>query len=557
MGKRLLLLLVLLGSINCLGQNNKYQFQMEQYNHYDEGAAHQLFEQGRRMTDAYNQAVNQIWSNLERINNFMRQGDYENANLLIDRCIQLNTQYQYHLYDHNTLLQKKNEIANAKSRSNSQNYYQPSNNYNNNYTQNNYATDEVTQSYLRAFNSYVKSAYGEYELGNYSEARSALNEAYRIYDQQKLSLTQQESDSYNKLNDLLKKVESAPKALNILNLVNTYNNGSYGIANFLQNNGFQYSHDYNGTKNYICGSDGAKGSVSFNEKQKMILYFFPASLKSGIFNEINGFATFRGNRKDNENGMEYQGFVYSNFYIELSTKTIPMAHSQFYILRIFKVEQAANNTNNNSQDNVSQAYKKSFNSYLQNAYSEYDAGYYQSSREALNNAYRIFDEQKLSLTREESDKYNQLDYLLREKEKSQTNNQKYTPNNNSSSSSTNIQNEIIHKDNPSYKTLAQNITIKRVIVTNKETIVELSVTNRFYNGWIQIYRNTHLKVGSEIYDLMDCEGIELAPKKTYISRVGETRSFTLYFLPIPKSTTKMDLIEPGTSDWKFYDIQLQ
>lgn len=274
MGKRLLLLLVLLGSINCLGQNNKYQFQMEQYNHYDEGAAHQLFEQGRRMTDAYNQAVNQIWSNLERINNFMRQGDYENANLLIDRCIQLNTQYQYHLYDHNTLLQKKNEIANAKSRSNSQNYYQPSNNYNNNYSQNNYAVDDVTQTYLRAFNSYVKSAYGEYELGNYTEARQALNEAYRIYDQQKLSLTQQESDSYNRLNDLLKKEESAPKALNILNLVNTYSNGSYGIANFLQNNGFQYSHDYNGTKNYICGSDGTKGSVSLNDNQKMILYFF-------------------------------------------------------------------------------------------------------------------------------------------------------------------------------------------------------------------------------------------------------------------------------------------
>ncbi len=49
-------------------------------------------------------------------------------------------------------------------------------------------------------------------------------------------------------------------------------------------------------------------------------------------------------------------------------------------------------------------------------------------------------------------------------------------------------------------------------------------------------------------------GIKIAPAKTTFSRYGETLTFTLYFPPIPQNVTKIDVIEPGESEWKWYGI---
>ncbi|MDD6002029.1 MAG: hypothetical protein PUC50_07555 [Bacteroidales bacterium] len=651
MKNTIILIAVFLVSVSCFGQNNQYQMYVGKSRYYDPNEMSEMNRQLEQMTQGHNQAQNQIWDNLERINNLIRQGDYENANLLIDRCIQLNAQWQYNLIDHNTLVQKKDEIAKAKSRSSySQNNYQSSgyNNYNNyNNSQSNYYEDDITKSYRNSFNSYVKSAYGEYELGNYADSRNSLNEAYRIYEQQKLSLTQQESDSYNRLNDMLSKVENTAKAIDIRGLINTYSNGSYGIANYLSTYGFRYSHDNNGAKNYISGNEAVNGSVSVNDNQKMILYFLPASFKSKIFNDINSFATFRGNRKDNENGMEYQGFVYSNFYIELSTKTIPMSNNQFYILRLFKVEQATNNANNTTQDNsvneqnYGDVFFNSAQQYITEIYSV-DSLTREFNREGISNAdwYRL--QQEIKKTQQNANKhkdeylkafvfgeqycnklinnnkdlafaYGQLGWLydsrgiILDKERyllDHSANSNITESNkiyqeerkfffkalsyfeklyNLDNGNTKALNQMlqIRKDlaldeyhptyiispsdivikYPDFKEIASdNIVIKKVIISDTQTVVELSNTNKkngTYYLWITIDKDTYINVNGKKYFLTKAEGIGINPDKTYFYAFDQAKDFALYFPPIPKSTTKMDLIEPGTSDWKFYDIQLK
>ena len=66
------------------------------------------------LNNNYKASENQVWDYILKVNDLIKQGDYDNADLLVDRCIQLNTQWQYHLIDHNTLLNKKQQIAAAR-----------------------------------------------------------------------------------------------------------------------------------------------------------------------------------------------------------------------------------------------------------------------------------------------------------------------------------------------------------------------------------------------------------------------------------------------------------
>ena len=106
----------------------------------------------------------------------------------------------------------------------------------------------------------------------------------------------------------------------------------------------------------------------------------------------------------------------------------------------------------------------------------------------------------------------------------------------------------------------ENARIKKVTITDKETIIEFSCKNLTQGGyfqWINIDKETHIVVAGEKYKLTRAEGIAIAPNKTNYSKAGETKHFKLIFPAIPKSTTSFDMVEPGDSDWKFYGISLK
>lgn len=105
-----------------------------------------------------------------------------------------------------------------------------------------------------------------------------------------------------------------------------------------------------------------------------------------------------------------------------------------------------------------------------------------------------------------------------------------------------------------------NARIKKVTITDKETILEFSCNNLTQGGyfqWINIDKATYIVVNGKEYQLTRAEGIAIAPNKTNYSKPGETKNFKLIFPAIPKSSTSFDLIEPGESDWKFYGISLK
>ena len=109
-------------------------------------------------------------------------------------------------------------------------------------------------------------------------------------------------------------------------------------------------------------------------------------------------------------------------------------------------------------------------------------------------------------------------------------------------------------------TRAENTRICKIIITDKETIIEMSDNNETRGGyyqWISIDRNTIIVVDNQAYKLRRAEGIAIAPDRTNYSKRGETKTFRLYFPAIPKATTSFNLLEPGDSEWKFYGISLK
>lgn len=106
-----------------------------------------------------------------------------------------------------------------------------------------------------------------------------------------------------------------------------------------------------------------------------------------------------------------------------------------------------------------------------------------------------------------------------------------------------------------------NVRITKITITNSETIFEMSCNNELssggYSEWMQIDRNTKIVVDDDEYTMRRAEGINIAPNKTYFKRNGETKTFRLIFPTIPKSTTSLNLVEPGENGWKFYGISLK
>jgi len=77
-------------------------------------------------------------------------------------------------------------------------------------------------------------------------------------------------------------------------------------------------------------------------------------------------------------------------------------------------------------------------------------------------------------------------------------------------------------------------------------------------GWIQMDRRCYIRpVGSDLrYPLRRLVNIPIAPNKHYFAFRGEYLTYTLFFDPLPLSTTKIDIIEleaPGNY-FNFYGV---
>ena len=107
----------------------------------------------------------------------------------------------------------------------------------------------------------------------------------------------------------------------------------------------------------------------------------------------------------------------------------------------------------------------------------------------------------------------------------------------------------------------ENTRIKKIIITDKETIIEFSCNNLTRDGyfeWIQINKDTYIEVQGQKYKMIRAEGIAISPNRTNYSKPNETKYFKLVFPAIPKSITSLNLIEPDeTSNWQFYGISLK
>ena len=109
--------------------------------------------------------------------------------------------------------------------------------------------------------------------------------------------------------------------------------------------------------------------------------------------------------------------------------------------------------------------------------------------------------------------------------------------------------------------LATDAKIKRVVITEEYTCVELSsnsTTSDITAEWCNIDSNTYIVIEDKQFDklkLVRASGIKLAPDKTYYGGPNRSISFKLYFPPIPKDTRSISLIEPDSS-WCFYGITL-
>lgn len=112
-------------------------------------------------------------------------------------------------------------------------------------------------------------------------------------------------------------------------------------------------------------------------------------------------------------------------------------------------------------------------------------------------------------------------------------------------------------------TAAEDLEIKSVKIGQEYTEVEFiynnySISFDTHYQWISIDKGTYIMANGVKYTMTKTKGIKISPDKTYLSPHDQYVSFTLYFPPIPESTTSIDLVEPADkSDWKFMGINIK
>ena len=122
-------------------------------------------------------------------------------------------------------------------------------------------------------------------------------------------------------------------------------------------------------------------------------------------------------------------------------------------------------------------------------------------------------------------------------------------------------NKPIRLYNPGSFDFRSNHRIKSIEPTEEYTRIDFIYRSSMIyinGGWIQMDKEAYIQPvnSSTRYGLIQAIGIPIAPLKHYFKRQGEYHTYTLVFPALPKSTTKINIIEreaPG-SYFNFYGV---
>lgn len=105
------------------------------------------------------------------------------------------------------------------------------------------------------------------------------------------------------------------------------------------------------------------------------------------------------------------------------------------------------------------------------------------------------------------------------------------------------------------RTYSEDFRVKSVVIERDYTAITLEfIPPKVESKALNIDQNAYIVVNGTEYVMTRAEGIELAPNRSVLSR---NMTFTMYFPPIPASTTSMDLIESQFSSKQFLGIKIR
>lgn len=117
----------------------------------------------------------------------------------------------------------------------------------------------------------------------------------------------------------------------------------------------------------------------------------------------------------------------------------------------------------------------------------------------------------------------------------------------------------IRINNPSVeRSNAPNLDIDGVEMTDKYIAIHMSLRNTGDEAYGYYVMEDIYVTDSESgkrYSLLTTENCAVAPQQSVINP-GRMQEFTLYFEPVPASTTSIDIIEPHDNGWKLYGVEL-
>lgn len=113
----------------------------------------------------------------------------------------------------------------------------------------------------------------------------------------------------------------------------------------------------------------------------------------------------------------------------------------------------------------------------------------------------------------------------------------------------------------SYRTKAKTCRIDEVVSTPENLKITFTYMNPYSSGSCRIHPDTKIEYISEegnkaVKYMEECVNIPKYPERHNMT-FREKLTFTLLFPPMPMNTKSFNILEPGDSDWLFYDIVLK
>lgn len=113
----------------------------------------------------------------------------------------------------------------------------------------------------------------------------------------------------------------------------------------------------------------------------------------------------------------------------------------------------------------------------------------------------------------------------------------------------------------SYRTKAKTCRIDEIVSTPENLKITFTYMNPYPSGSCRIHPDTKIEYmseeGNKVVKYMEgCVNIPKYPERHNMT-FREKLTFSLLFPPMPMNTKSFNVIEPGDSDWLFYDIVLK